>query len=313
MPLLYQSQAMLRVVERARRYARSSATVLIIGESGTGKELLARMIHEAGERRDEPLIRINCTSLSDGLFESELFGHERGSFTGAFAERQGRLEAAGRGTLLLDEVGELSLRLQPKLLRVLEEAEFERVGSNESRSLKARVVAATNRELAEDVSRGRFRRDLYHRLNVLPLEVPALRQRREDIPLLVQHFISQFRHEAMCAVKGFTSRAMRALCEYDWPGNVRQLRNVIHRVCVLADQETVDVDGLPPLEERCEEDFSLPPALETLPLRDIERHVILRRLRIFDGNQTAAARALGVTARTLRNKVSEYRRLGYAS
>ncbi|MGD9854820.1 MAG: sigma-54 interaction domain-containing protein, partial [Planctomycetaceae bacterium] len=296
MPLLFQSQAMLRVVEQARRYARSSATVLIVGESGTGKELLARMIHESSVRRHEPLVRINCTSLSDSLFESELFGHERGSFTGAVAERQGRLEAAGKGTLLLDEVGELSLRLQPKLLRVLEEAEFERVGSNECRTLDARVVAATNRPLGEDVARRKFRRDLYHRLNVLPLEVPALRHRREDVPLLVQHFVSQFRHESTSGVTGFSSKAMRTLCECDWPGNVRQLRNVVHRVCVLAKQQTVDLDELPQLDDPSDEEFALPPALETLPLREIERYVIIRRLRLFDGNQTAAAQALGVTS-----------------
>ncbi|MBX3437244.1 MAG: sigma-54-dependent Fis family transcriptional regulator [Planctomycetaceae bacterium] len=312
MPLLFQSQAMMCVVEQARRYARSSATVLIVGESGTGKELLVRLIRDESDRRNEPLVRINCTSLSDTLFESELFGHERGSFTGAVTERRGRLEAAGKGTLLLDEVGDLSPRLQPKLLRVLEEAEYERVGSNDSRVLEARIVAATNRSLAEDVGRNRFRRDLYHRLNVLPLEVPALRQRREDVPLLVQHFIGRFRHESICGVKGLTPRAMRKLAEYDWPGNVRQLRNAIHRVCVLAQQDTIDLDALPRLDDSFDDAFSLPTAMETLPLREIERHVILHRLNLFDGNQTAAARALGVTSRTLRNKMSEYRRLGFA-
>ncbi len=312
MPLLFQSQAMLKVVEQAKRYARSSATVLIVGESGTGKELLARMIHEQSGRQDEPLVRINCTSLSDSLFESELFGHERGSFTGAVAERQGRLEAAGQGTLLLDEVGELSLRLQPKLLRVLEEGEFERVGSNQTRPLHARIVAATNRQLCDDVAQKTFRQDLYHRLNVLPLDVPPLRHRREDIPLLAQHFVGQFRHESTCGVKGMSPQAMRALCEYDWPGNVRHLRNVIHRICVLAQQETIGVDDLPCLDDRVDDDFTLPPEMESLSLREIERNVILGRLRIFDGNQTAAARALGVTSRTLRNKITEYRRLGYA-
>ena len=271
------------------------------------------MIHETSDRQAEPFVRINCTSLSDSLFESELFGHERGSFTGAVTERQGRLEAAGSGTVLLDEVGDLSRRLQPKLLRVFEEAEFERVGSNRWRTLHARIVAATNRQLLEDVSRKRFRRDLYHRLNVLPLEIPALRYRREDIPVLAQHFIKQFRDEATCFVKGLAPQAMQALCEYDWPGNVRHLRNVIHRVCVLATGEIIDKHDLPALTERFDDDdFTLPPALEKLSLREIERHVILRRLRIFDGNQTAAADALGVTSRTLRNKMSEYRRLGRA-
>ncbi len=312
MPLLFQSKVMSQVVEQAKRYARSSATVLIVGESGTGKELLARLIHQQSGRQNEPLVRINCTSLSDSLFESELFGHERGAFTGAVTERPGRLEAAGQGTLLLDEVGDLSLRLQPKLLRVLEEGEFERVGSNHTRPLEARIVAATNRQLSEDVARKTFRQDLYHRLNVLPLDVPPLRHRREDIPLLAQHFVGQFCHESICGVKGMSPQAMRALCEYDWPGNVRHLRNVIHRICVLAKQETIGVDDLPCLDDRADDDFTLPPQMETLSLREIERNVILSRLRIFDGNQTAAARALGVTSRTLRNKISEYRRLGYA-
>lgn len=312
MQLVFQSQAMLRVVAQARRYARASATVLISGESGTGKELVARLIHQESDRRDESFVRLNCASLADSLFESELFGHERGAFTGADSQRMGRLEAAGRGTLLLDEVGEMPFRLQPKLLRVLEEAEYERVGSNKSLVLRARVVAATNRSLSEEVARKTFRSDLYHRLNVLPLEVPPLRQRREDIPLLVQHFLERFRTEGEPRLRGLTSRAMQTLCRYDWPGNVRQLRNVLHRLCVLAESETADVPDLPSLEATIAANLSLPQALETLPLKDIERHVILSRLRVYGGNKTAAAAALGVTPRTLRNKMSEYRRLGYA-
>ncbi|MCA9027243.1 MAG: sigma 54-interacting transcriptional regulator [Planctomycetaceae bacterium] len=310
MSLLYQSKAMLHVIEQAKRYARSSATVLIEGESGTGKELIARLIHDTSERKPEPLVRVNCTSLSDGLFESELFGHERGAFTGAVVERQGRIDAAGRGTLFLDEVGELSLRLQPKLLRVLEEAEFERVGSQQCRPMQARVVAATNRSLSEDVAKCKFRLDLYHRLNVLPLTLPALRERREDIPLLAQHFVVCFRKESGIPVKGLAPQTMRLLSEYHWPGNVRQLRNVIHRACVLATDELVRVDESSLHAELGCNDFSLPSALDVLPLRDIERHVILNRIEAHGGNKSAAARALGVTSRTLRNKLVEYRRLG---
>ncbi len=311
MSLLYQSQAMLRVVEQARRYARSSATVLIVGESGTGKELVAHLIHQSSDRQHEPLVRVNCTSLSTGLFESELFGHERGAFTGAVAERQGRLDAAGRGTLFLDEVGELPLSLQPKLLRVLEEAEFERVGSHQSRRMQARVVAATNRPLGEDVAERKFRLDLYHRLNVLPISVPALRDRREDIPLLAQHFVVCFRQEAGVALKGLTPPSMRRLFEYHWPGNVRQLRNVIHRACVLSTEEEVEIDELSLDDEPRQPDIPLPHEMHVLPLRDIERHVILHRIQTHGGNKSAAARALGVTPRTLRNKLTEYRRLGH--
>lgn len=311
MSLLYQSKAMLHVIEQAKRYARSSATVLIVGESGTGKELIARLIHDESARRHEPMVRVNCTSLSDGLFESELFGHERGAFTGAVTERHGRLDAAGRGTLFLDEVGELSLQLQPKLLRVLEESEFERVGSHESRRVQARVVAATNRPLIEDVSDEKFRLDLYHRLNVLPLEVPPLRDRREDIPLLARHFVDRFRNEAGVPIKGLSPAAMRLLSAYEWPGNIRQLRNVIHRACVLSTEEQVSIDESSLRDEPRREDVTLPPELDVLPLRDIERHVILHRIQSHGGNKTAAARALGVTPRTLRNKLSEYRRLGH--
>ncbi len=311
MSLLFQSQAMLRVVEQAKQYARSSATVLIVGESGTGKELIAQLIHQSSDRLHEPLVRVNCTSLSAGLFESELFGHERGAFTGAVAERQGRLDAAGRGTLFLDEVGELPLGLQPKLLRVLEEAEFERVGSHQSRRMQARVVAATNRPLGEDVAEQKFRLDLYHRLNVLPLAVPSLRDRREDVPLLAQHFVGCFRQEASVPLRGLTPQSMRRLSEYDWPGNVRQLRNVIHRACVLSTEDLVHIDESSLEKESPTSDMALPHELNILPLREIERQVILHRIESHGGNKTAAARALGVTPRTLRNKLIEYRRLGH--
>jgi DNA-binding NtrC family response regulator len=306
--LVFQSQAMLQVIEQARRYARSSATVLITGESGTGKELLARFLHEHSARLERPYVRVNCAALSETLIESELFGHERGAFTGADAVRRGRFEAAEGGTLFLDEVGEVSRRAQAKLLRALEEEEYERVGSNETRRLNARVVASTNRDLGHRVQARRFRADLYYRLNVLRLHVPPLRDRREDIPPLVQHFVRRFGGEAAIAVRGVTHQSMHRLCDHDWPGNIRELRNIIQRACVLADAPLLEIQDIPrlpdPTQSRPTADF------DTLPLEEIERRVILTRLERCNGNKTAAAAELGVTSRTLRNKLQRYRRIG---
>lgn len=310
MSLVFQSQAMMHVVERARRFARTSATVLISGESGTGKELIARYVHEHSGRTGQPYIRVNCAALSESLVESELFGYERGAFTGAAETRIGRLEAAAGGTLFLDEISEVPQRVQAKLLRVLEEEEFQRVGSNTTLRLQARILASSNRNLERHVARRRFRADLYYRLNVLRLEVPPLRERKEDVPPLTQHFVNSHR-DGNVAVRGVTPRAMQQLCEHDWPGNVRELRNVIYRACVLAEAPLLDASNLPTLRK--------PPAVDTrerdpfadLRLEEIERRAILARLRQCGGNKTAAAAALGVTSRTLRNKLTQYRRLGH--
>ncbi|MEW4526361.1 sigma-54 dependent transcriptional regulator [Maioricimonas sp. JC845] len=310
---VFQSRCMHALLERVRRFARASASVLITGESGTGKELLARRLHEAGPRVGEPYVRVNCAALPRNLIESELFGHESGAFTGASNRRIGRFEAAAGGTIFLDEIGELPLAMQVKLLRVLEENEFQRVGSNQDLHLHARVVAATNRTLEERVRKKRFRQDLYHRLNILALHIPPLRERREDIPVLVSYFIQRFRNEAEVAIRGVSSSVMRQLSDYHWPGNVRQLRNVIHRACILATGEIIDEVDLPSEDEpQTGTPQKLPAVFEQLPLREIERIVILSRLRRFDGNKTEAAAALGVTPRTLRNKVTEYRKLGFS-
>jgi DNA-binding NtrC family response regulator len=304
--LVFQSRTMLQVIEQARCYARSSAPVLITGESGTGKELLARFVHEHSARLDRPYVRVNCAALSENLIESELFGHERGAFTGADAVRRGRFEAAEGGTLFLDEISEVSRRAQAKLLRVLEEEEYERVGSNETRRLGARVVASTNRDLARSVKKRHFRDDLYYRINVLRLHVAPLRDRPEDIPPLVQHFVGRFGGDAALAIRGVTPRAMRKLCDHDWPGNIRELRNIIQRACVLAEAPLLEIEDIPRLAE--------PPAaspksldFSNLPLDEIERRVILSRLERCRGNKTAAAAELGVTSRTLRNKLQRYR------
>lgn len=311
MGMLFQSQSMLRILEQSRRMARSGASVLISGESGTGKELLARWIHDQSPRVAEPYVAVNCAALPEALVESELFGHEPGAFTGAAARRIGRFEAAGRGTLFLDEVGELPKVTQPKLLRALEENEFQRLGSNDVRPVEARVIAATNRSLSRDVGGGKFRGDLYHRLGVLTLELPPLRERREDIPLLANYFRERFAGESEVEVRGIASDVIRRLSRYDWPGNVRQLRNVIRRACVLATSELITSVDLPDAEAEEPDIISLPMVLQQMSLRDVERHVILAQLKRCEGNRSQAASQLGVTTRTLRNKLMEYRRLGH--
>lgn len=312
MHLIYHSPVMHQLLDTVRRLARSSASVLITGESGTGKELLARALHQQSPRRDAPLVSVNCAALPEQLVESELFGHESGAFTGAAARRIGRLEAAHGGTLFLDEVGELPRSSQPKLLRALEEQEFQRVGSNDVRTVDVRIVAATNRNLQEEAHTDQFRSDLFYRLSVLTLQIPPLRERSEDIPALVSHFVERYGSEGETRVKGFSAAALRSLVQYDWPGNVRQLRNVVRRACVLATEEIVSEVDLPKASETAPDIIPFPPEIERLSLRDIERSVILQRLRHCRGNRSQVAATLGVTTRTLRNKMSEYRRLGYA-
>lgn len=313
MTLVFQSRAMLKVLEQARRFARTGATVLICGESGVGKELVARALHTDSPRASQPYCRVNCAALAESLIESELFGHEAGAFTGAVARRLGKFEAAGQGTLFLDEISEVAATFQSKLLRVLEEAEFERVGSNELQPMQARIVAATNRSLQDLVDSGEFRADLFYRLDVLRIDVPPLRERRDDIPILAQHFVQRFRSDSLSAVRGFKPAAIRKLADYDWPGNVRQLRNVVHRACVVAEQDLIEESDLRSLENHVAEEHPVSLPFETMSLAEVERRVILQRLEQCQGNKTAAAAALGVTAKTLRNKITEYRRLGHAS
>jgi DNA-binding NtrC family response regulator len=298
------SEIMLSVFAQARRFARSSAAVLLTGESGTGKEVIARLIHCASKRFGKPYVRVNCAALSAGLIESELFGHERGAFTGAAERRIGRFECCQDGTLLLDEISEIPLNLQVKLLRVLEEGEFQRVGDNRSYSMNARIIATSNRHLEEEVANGNFREDLFYRLNVLQMRIPPLRERREDIPPLVQHFAKKFRDEGEVTVEHFDADAMETLGACDWPGNVRQLRNETQRICVLAKSKVVRTSDLQELSRR-----TMPPATKDvfdMTLKDVEELLIKSTLRRFNGNKTAAARHLGVTARTLHNKIKLY-------
>lgn len=304
MEIIFQSQCMQQVLERARCYAKTSATVLISGESGTGKELVARYIHDHSERRAQRYCAVNCAAFSTSLAESELFGHEQGAFTSADRQRLGHLEATAGGTIFLDEIGELPLSIQAKLLRVLEQYEFFRVGGNASCEFKGRVVAATNRDLMREVDEARFREDLYHRLDVLSLRIPPLRERPNDIPALVNHFLRILSRDSNGKALAVSKSVMEQLRAFHWPGNIRQLRNVLHRASVLSPTSIITECELP--NERPAK-FEMPRQFYSLPLEEIERHVILARIHHCHGNKTAAATALGVTARTLRNKMAKYR------
>ncbi len=306
-PLVYQSAVMDELVKNTIEFAKSSATVLLTGESGTGKEMFAKLVHAHSRRADKRFVRVNCAALSESLLESEFFGHERGAFTGAVERRIGRFEWADGGTILLDEVSEIPIQLQAKLLRVLEENEFQRVGSNQDRLTNVRVVATSNRDLQIEVQSGRFRNDLYHRLNVLQIEIPPLRERTEDIPVLVDLFVRMFRNEGQYCIRDVAPSAMEKLSAYSWPGNVRQLRNVIHRGCVAARSHTITSSDLPQFKEPTK---SLPSWLMELDLAEIERHVILSNLNRFNGNKTRTAKHLSVTPRTLSNKMKLYREKG---
>lgn len=305
--IVYTSESMRQLLQLAERYASSSATVLIQGESGTGKELLAGFIHERSPRSNSPCIRINCSAFNEQLVDSMLFGHERGAFTGAEAQRPGCFEAAQDGTLFMDEIGELSLPIQARLLRVLEEKEFHRVGSFEMQPMKARVIAATNRDLTKAVAQGTFREDLLYRLDVLNLYVPPLRERPDDIPLLASHFLIQcWQEDPRRLLPNISAGAIEMLKQHDWPGNARQLRNTVQRAFLKCD--AANLEGVDVRERRVvsPEEVVLPPVFETLPLKDIERLIIQSRLRKFQGSKTQAAATLQVTPRTLRNKIAAW-------
>lgn len=306
------SKAIQDVLTLAGRVAPSRSTVLVTGESGTGKELVARALHIASDRKEMPFISVNCMSLSAGLLESELFGHEKGSFTGAVALKRGRFELAQGGTLFLDEIGELSPELQVKLLRVLQERTVERVGGTETIAVDFRLVAATNKNLQEEIAAGRFREDLFYRLNVVNIHLPPLRERREDIPILAGHFLRRFSQENSRQVQGFTPGAVDYLSAYEWPGNVRQLENVIERCVVLATRDVIDVDDLPP--ELRDEDTQYKSAVDLLPLRinlpdTLEKieAALIRRAMVHSGFvQVKTAELLNVSKSLLQYKLKKY-------
>ena len=309
------SAVMQNLFKSVGRVAQSNATVLISGESGSGKEVIAKAIHENSLRKDQPFVRIDCGSIPEGLMESELFGHEKGAFTGAIAAKPGKFEVACGGTLFIDEVGDLPLPLQVKLLRAIQEREFERVGGNAVLRMDVRIIAATNRNLPEMVEQGRFREDLFYRLNVVPLHVPALRERAEDIPLLVDYFIKKAARAAGCMTPLLTQEARELLLRYSWPGNVRELANVLERAVVMSNGviDLPDVSGIAnplltstPRVEKSEE--IVVPFAGTLRemTHCLEREIIIRTLKKYGGNRMRSAQALDISRRSLLYKLEEH-------
>jgi DNA-binding NtrC family response regulator len=300
------SMPMQKLKHMIEQVANSRATILISGESGTGKELVAKQIHEHSERSDGPFVALHCAALSESLLESELFGHEKGAFTGANVQRQGRFEEAAGGTLFLDEIGEISPSLQVKLLRFLQEREFERVGGNKTISVDVRIVAATNRDLEEEVRSGKFREDLYYRLNVIHLKAPPLRTRRSDIALLVRHFAAQYAKRNQKSIEGISPDVLELMTSYDWPGNVRELENVIEHTVVLADSPHIEVRHLP---DGFGESRFLPGAEIRIPgstIEDIERYAILKTYEATGGNSSETAGILNISVRKVQYKLKEY-------
>jgi DNA-binding NtrC family response regulator len=303
--MVYRSDVMVSLVKMIDRVSPSHANVLVLGESGTGKELIAKSIHEKSNRRTKPFIAVNCGALREALLESELFGHEKGSFTGAYTKKIGLAEAANGGTLFLDEIGEIPLSIQAKLLRFLQEGEIYRVGGKDAIKVDLRIICATNRELDQEVTRGNFREDLFYRINTIVLSAPPLRRRKEDIPALVQHFLSAGR-AYMNITKNIDAEAMESLCKYEWPGNIRELQNTCERLQVLSEGHTIMLNDIPdgirnPIKK--EEAMTFSPDVK---LHELEKRYIISALAFYGGNKTQAALGLGITIKTLYNKLHEY-------
>ena len=306
--IIGRSSTMGKLFETLSLVAPSEATVLITGESGTGKELIANALHQNSPRREHPLIKVNCAALPEPLLESELFGHEKGAFTGAVARKPGRFQLAHKASLFLDEIGDMSLTTQVKILRVLQEQEFEPVGGTQTLKVDIRVIAATNKDLKEEIEAGRFREDLFYRLNVVTLNVPPLRDRREDIPLLADFFLKRYAEKNRRHMKGFSPRAVDLLMRHPWPGNVRELENVVERAVILAREETISPMDLPSAirELDASETDLLADLTPGKSLKEVERRMILRTLEEAGGNRTHAAEILGISRRTLQLKLKEY-------
>ena len=294
-----------RLFNRLLQAAKSRSTILIQGETGTGKELIARAVHELSMRSDGPLVRLNCAALAESVLESELFGHEKGAFTGAVTRRRGRFEQADGGTLFLDELSEMPLSVQVKLLRFLQERELERVGGNETITVNVRVIAATNRDLRALVDDGRFREDLYFRLKVVVLDVPPLRARPSDVPLLADHFLRLYAEENGKRLHGFTPRAREALLGYPWPGNVRELQHAVEQAVVLCEGDRIDADDLP-IEPPDREVEPLSLMVPGVTLAEVERYAIMRTLEAVGGSPTKAAKILGISKRTIQYRLQEW-------
>ncbi len=298
--IITQDAGMKKLLKLALEIAASESTVLITGESGTGKELLARYIHRNSSRRSHKFVAVNCAAIPENLLEAELFGYEKGAFTGANEKKAGRFELADRGTLLLDEIGEMPTPLQAKLLRVLQEKEIDRIGGKSPIPVDIRVIATTNRDLAAEVERGNFREDLYYRLSVIPLRIPPLRERPGDIPLLAEHFLEKFALRYKKEIKGFSDEAVQYLLNHSWRGNVRELENLIQRAVILGSGDLIELHDL-----RVERRQISDNVIKTI--REMEKDLIIKTLQMTGGNRKRAAESLGISVRTLRNKINEYR------
>lgn len=286
--------------------APSTASILILGETGTGKELVANAVHCQSDRACMPFVALHCAALSEGVLESELFGHEKGAFTGAVQARKGRFEMADGGTLFLDEVGEMSLKVQVKLLRVLEKGEFERVGGEKTLKVDVRLITATNRNLEKEVSEGRFREDLFYRLNVITIHLPSLRERKDDIPILSNFFVIKYTKKYKKEIKGFAPEAMEALCAYHWPGNVRELENVVERAIVLCKKNTISVEHLPRNVVPDKDDMSVIKIPVGISLKEAEKEIIQKTLQMTHGSKKEASKILGISNRKIEYKVKEW-------
>ena len=304
--MIGKSSQMQKVFDTIKRVADSKASVLITGESGVGKELISNAIHNLSSRKDKPMIRVHCAALTETLLESELFGHEKGAFSGAVARKRGRFELANGGTIFLDEIGEINQNVQIKLLRVLQEKKFERVGGEETIDVDVRVVAATNKNLLEEIKKGNFREDLYYRLNVVNIEVPPLRERKEDIPLLVAEFIKTFAKENSKQIEGLDNKTRSILYNYDWPGNIRQLKNCIESAVVMCQGNVITVDDLPPGIVSTNENESIKIPLG-IPMEEAEKIIITENLAYFKGNKSKTADVLQIGRKTLHRKIEEYK------
>ena len=303
--MIGKSSQMQKVFDTIKRVADSKASVLITGESGVGKELISNAIHNLSSRKDKPMIRVHCAALTETLLESELFGHEKGAFSGAVARKRGRFELANGGTIFLDEIGEINQNVQIKLLRVLQDKKFERVGGEETIEVDVRVVAATNKNLLEEIKKGNFREDLYYRLNVVNIEVPPLRERKEDIPLLVAEFIKTFAKENSKQIEGLDNKTRSILYNYDWPGNIRQLKNCIESAVVMCQGNVITVDDLPPGIVSTNENESIKIPLG-IPMEEAEKIIITENLAYFKGNKSKTADVLQIGRKTLHRKLEEY-------
>jgi two-component system response regulator FlrC len=306
--IITKNKEMIRLLQLAKEVADSNASVFIQGESGTGKELFARHIHNYSSRKDKAFVAINCAALPETLLESELFGHEKGSFTGAFSMKKGKFELADHGTLLLDEIGEMDYQLQSKLLRVLQEREIDRIGGAAPVPVDVRFIATTNRDIEKQIDEGKFREDLHYRLHVIPFYLPPLRDRKDDIPLLADYFVKKYCRINRRSVNGLTEKALTSLMQMSWKGNVREFENVIERAVLMCKGDFLDEEDLFMTEKNRQPENAVHPFMPTVSLREMEKNVIFTALDQTKGNRTHAAEILGISVRTLRNKLNEYRK-----